>query len=73
MQVWSRTGMLRSSIVKAGAPVYCVVWGPDNDQLLICSGRECIIKTVSNMEKKEVKCGENALSTLVKFYISMQR
>ena len=34
--------------------MYSVVWGPDNDQLLLCSGRDVIIKTLQ-VDRKQVK------------------
>ncbi|KAF6258571.1 intraflagellar transport protein 80 [Scenedesmus sp. NREL 46B-D3] len=40
VKVWSRAGMLRSTIAQADEPAYCVCWGggSSSGQLLFCSG-----------------------------------
>ena len=54
VKVWSRIGMLRNTVATLGAPVYAVVWGPDNDQLLFCSGRDLYVRTLS-VDRKQLK------------------
>ncbi|XP_066266233.1 intraflagellar transport protein 80 homolog [Branchiostoma lanceolatum] len=44
VRIWSRSGMLRSTMVQQGTPVYSLAWGPDSDQILYTSGRQLIIK-----------------------------
>ncbi|XP_078612464.1 intraflagellar transport protein 80 homolog isoform X2 [Branchiostoma floridae x Branchiostoma japonicum] len=44
VRIWSRSGMLRSTIVQQGTPVYSLAWGPDSDQILYTSGRQLIVK-----------------------------
>lgn len=36
IKTWSRGGMLRSSVVNGGKPIYCIVWSPENDSILYC-------------------------------------
>ncbi len=33
VKIWSRNGMLRSSLTQCDSPVYSVVWGWDSDQV----------------------------------------
>lgn len=44
VRVWSRTGMLRSTLAQADAPVHCVAWGQDGDSLAYCSGPSVAVK-----------------------------
>jgi intraflagellar transport protein 80 len=44
VKVWSKTGMLRSTLAQLGAPVYSLSWSPDSDQLLHTNGRNLVIK-----------------------------
>ncbi|WIA18978.1 hypothetical protein OEZ85_003645 [Tetradesmus obliquus] len=45
VKVWSRAGMLRSTIAQADEPAYCVCWGggSSSGQLLFCSGSNVTI------------------------------
>jgi intraflagellar transport protein 80 len=36
IKAWSRGGMLRSTVVNGGKPIYCLVWSPESDQILYC-------------------------------------
>lgn len=59
VKVWSRAGMLRSTIMAAEDPVYCLAWGGSGgSQLLICSG-----STVSILSLQGVASGPNAAGT----------
>lgn len=33
VKIWSRNGMLRSTLTQADSPVYSVVWGSDSEQV----------------------------------------
>ncbi|XP_059507049.1 intraflagellar transport protein 80 homolog isoform X4 [Stegostoma tigrinum] len=44
IKIWSKTGMLRSTMVQQGTAVYSVAWGPDSDKILYTSGKQLIIK-----------------------------
>ncbi|XP_069752879.1 intraflagellar transport protein 80 homolog isoform X2 [Narcine bancroftii] len=51
IKIWSKTGMLRSTMVQQGTPVYSVAWGPDSDKILYTSGRQLIIKPLQPSAK----------------------
>ncbi|CAD7699559.1 unnamed protein product, partial [Ostreobium quekettii] len=46
VKTWSRNGMLRSTLVNAGGPVYSVAWGPDSDVLLFACGYDLTTKSL---------------------------
>jgi intraflagellar transport protein 80 len=51
VKVWSRAGMLRSSLVKSGEPIYGLAWGPDNDAVLYATGRTLSIKPLQSSNR----------------------
>ena len=51
VKIWSKSGNLRSCLVSTGQSVYCACWGPDDDQVLIASGKTLMIKTVQASRK----------------------
>uniref|UniRef100_A0A2K6FTH6 Intraflagellar transport protein 80 homolog n=1 Tax=Propithecus coquereli TaxID=379532 RepID=A0A2K6FTH6_PROCO len=44
IKIWSKTGMLRSTLAQQGIPVYSVAWGPDSEKVLFTAGKQLIIK-----------------------------
>uniref|UniRef100_A0A8C5ILX9 Intraflagellar transport 80 n=1 Tax=Junco hyemalis TaxID=40217 RepID=A0A8C5ILX9_JUNHY len=44
VKIWSKSGMLRSTLAQQGTPVYSVSWAPDSDKVLFTSGQQLIIK-----------------------------
>lgn len=47
VKVWSRAGMLRSTLMAADDPVYCLAWGGSaGSQLLVCSGSSVSIRSL---------------------------
>ncbi|NWH89506.1 IFT80 protein, partial [Aegithalos caudatus] len=44
VKIWSKSGMLRSTLAQQGTPVYSVSWAPDSDKILYTSGKQLIIK-----------------------------
>lgn len=40
LKIWSRAGMLRTTLVTAPAPIYCLAWSADASALLYASGRD---------------------------------
>ncbi|XP_069928689.1 intraflagellar transport protein 80 homolog isoform X2 [Oryctolagus cuniculus] len=44
IKIWSKTGMLRSTLAQQGTPVYSVAWGPDSEKVLYTAGKQLIIK-----------------------------
>ncbi|KAJ3333732.1 Intraflagellar transport protein 80 [Blyttiomyces sp. JEL0837] len=51
LKIWSRTGMLRSSLVATGYPVYSIAWSPGNDNILYTNGRNLVIKPLQPSNK----------------------
>ncbi|XP_062598363.1 intraflagellar transport protein 80 homolog [Saccostrea cucullata] len=46
VKIWSRSGMLRSTLTQNSNTVYGVAWGPDSDQVLFTNGRQLVIKSL---------------------------
>ncbi|KAJ3020204.1 Intraflagellar transport protein 80 [Thoreauomyces humboldtii] len=53
VKIWSRSGMLRSSLIQTGYPIYSIAWSPDNDQLLLTNGRNLLIKSLQPGSKPQ--------------------
>ncbi|KAI3354223.1 hypothetical protein L3Q82_018757 [Scortum barcoo] len=51
IKIWSKSGMLRSTLASQGSPVYSVAWGPDSDRILYTSGRQLVIKPLQPIAK----------------------
>lgn len=51
LKIWSKSGMLRSTLVSQVSPVYSVAWGPDSDRILYTAGRQLIIKPLQPSAK----------------------
>lgn len=51
VKVWSRNGMLRSTLAQADSPVYAVAWGSSADQLLYCAGQHITITSLQSSAK----------------------
>jgi intraflagellar transport protein 80 len=43
IKVWAKNGELRSQLVKSTKPIYCVVWSPDNNNILYASENKLTI------------------------------
>jgi intraflagellar transport protein 80 len=54
LKVWSRSGNLRSTLLSTGQPIYSAAWGPDDDSVLIASGKTLTIKSIQ-IKKKNVQ------------------
>ena len=48
VKIWSRSGMLRSTLATTSSPVYSVAWSPDSQQVLYSSGLTLTIKVCRN-------------------------
>ncbi|PKU37154.1 hypothetical protein llap_12543 [Limosa lapponica baueri] len=56
VKIWSKSGMLRSTLAQQGTPVYSVAWGPDSEKVLYTSGKQLIIKPLQpNAKVLQVK------------------
>lgn len=46
-KIWSRSGMLRSTLIHDDTPLYTAAWGPDSNQVLLAQGRMLVIKPLA--------------------------
>lgn len=51
MKIWSRSGMLRSTLAQVSVPVYGAAWAPDSDGILYTTGTNLIIKPLAPNSK----------------------
>uniref|UniRef100_A0A6I8Q145 Intraflagellar transport protein 80 homolog n=1 Tax=Xenopus tropicalis TaxID=8364 RepID=A0A6I8Q145_XENTR len=51
VKIWSKSGMLRSTLAQNGSPVYSVAWGPDSEKVLYPLGKQLIIKPLQPSSK----------------------
>ncbi|KAM4771325.1 intraflagellar transport protein 80 homolog [Rhinophrynus dorsalis] len=51
IKIWSKSGMLRSTLAQNGSPVYSVAWGPDSEKVLYPLGKQLIIKPLQPSSK----------------------
>ena len=50
-QVWSRAGMLRSTLATHSSPVYSLAWAPDSQAVLFSTGPTLTIKPLAPNSK----------------------
>lgn len=63
MKIWSRAGMLRSTIMEAEDPVFCLAWGGSaGSQLLVCSGSTVSIRSLQGAASGPAAAAANGLS-----------
>lgn len=55
VKVWSKSGNLRSTLASLGHAVYSSCWSPDDEQLLISSGKSLLIKSTQSTQKKNLQ------------------
>ncbi|XP_029472943.1 intraflagellar transport protein 80 homolog isoform X1 [Rhinatrema bivittatum] len=51
IKIWSKSGMLRSTLAQQGTPVYSVTWSPDSEKVLYTAGKQLIIKPLQPSAK----------------------
>ncbi|BFZ00478.1 hypothetical protein BsWGS_03517 [Bradybaena similaris] len=54
VKIWSRSGMLRSTLTQNSIPVYGIAWSPDSDQVLFTNGRQLVIKPLQASVKPQM-------------------
>ena len=54
VKLFSKTGMLRSTIARCGFPVYTICWAPDNNRILFSSGRDLILRS-TKVDRKQLQ------------------
>jgi intraflagellar transport protein 80 len=52
VKIWSRAGMLRSTLVQNDSAIYAICWAPDSDQLCFSSGKHLVIKPLQPSAKQ---------------------
>jgi len=52
VKVWSRSGMLRSTLAQMPQAVYSVVWSPDCEHILFCAGSKIYLKSIQPGQKQ---------------------
>ena len=52
VKVWSRSGMLRSTLVQASTAIYSLAWSPASEQVLFCTGPYLVIKPMQPGSKQ---------------------
>ncbi|XP_065217449.1 intraflagellar transport protein 80 homolog isoform X2 [Planococcus citri] len=62
IKIWSKSGMLRSTVVQESTPIYSAAWSPDSNQILYTSNKMLIIKTLSgNVKSNRWKAHEGLI------------
>ncbi|KAL7303838.1 hypothetical protein TKK_0003962 [Trichogramma kaykai] len=51
LKVWSRSGMLRSTVVRGNQPVLAAAWSPDNSMILYAQGPFLLIQSLTSTSK----------------------
>lgn len=51
VKVWSRNGLLRSTIVQSDVPCFSAVWSPDSSAILHTKGNSLVIKQLNSSNK----------------------
>jgi intraflagellar transport protein 80 len=52
VKVWSRNGMLRTTLASGDRPVYCLAWSPDNESVAYGSGKDVVVKPLKPAAKR---------------------
>lgn len=66
IKIWSRSGMLRSTLAKTSFPIYGIVWSSDNEQCLYTNGKNLVIKSLQPANKPNQVNGINDSGKLMK-------
>ncbi|XP_065832392.1 uncharacterized protein [Oscarella lobularis] len=62
VKIWSRSGMLRSTLSQLETPVYGVAWSPDSDHVLYTNDKQMVIKPLQPSMKPIIwKAHENLI------------
>jgi len=54
VKVWSRIGMLRTTLNQCPEPIYAAVWSPDGQAVIHTAGQSIVIKPIQSGPKKQV-------------------
>ena len=56
VKIWSRSGMLRSTLVTLSVPIYSAAWSPNSDAVLHSNGMSLCIKPLQPSVKQQQVC-----------------
>ncbi|XP_046852298.1 intraflagellar transport protein 80 homolog [Xenia sp. Carnegie-2017] len=51
VKIWSKSGMLRSTLSQIGSPVYSLCWAPDSDYVVYTNNKQLVIKPLQAAAK----------------------
>ena len=51
VKIWSQSGMLRSTIAQQSQCIHALCWSPENDHVLVASGKELVLKPLHPTSK----------------------
>lgn len=51
VKVWSRNGLLRSTVIQSDIPCYSALWSPDSSAILYTKGEFLVLKNLNNSAK----------------------
>ncbi|KAK0160104.1 hypothetical protein PV328_007545 [Microctonus aethiopoides] len=51
IKIWSRTGMLRSTIVRGTSPILTAAWSPDSSTILYSQGSQLLLQSLNSSTK----------------------
>lgn len=51
IKIWSRSGMLRSTVVQSNEPIICACWSPNSTAIAFCQGGNIAIKPLAANSK----------------------
>lgn len=60
VKIWSKAGMLRSTLASTVNPVYAAAWGAESNAVLFCSGRDLNVVPLQSGTKKLAWQGHDA-------------
>ena len=73
VKIWSRSGMLRSTLATNNSPVYALAWSPDSQQVIYASGATLTIKPLAPNSKPIQWRGHDGLILCVDWSASTGR
>ena len=69
VKIWSRGGMLRSTVIQAGPPIYSAAWSGDSNQVLVAQGKMLVVKSLAPNSKPTRVWGLYILCLNISTYI----
>lgn len=51
IKIWSRSGMLRSTVIQSDEPIRCARWAPNSTSIVFCQGSHISVKPLAANSK----------------------